>query len=148
MDNKELKEILYNSMLKMKKLGPKYLQNFTEGERAILVKLMVEYPKSLYPKDLQEFLNVGSGRIGNALKRLEEKKWITRSDDENDSRKTIVSLTEEGYKEISALNRNCEVFMQNVIKIYGEDRFCKFVYDFKDLVQTILICEQKENNND
>ncbi len=147
MIDEKIKEILYKNILKLKKMGPKYLQNFTEGERAILVKLMIEYPKSLNPKDLQEYLNVGSGRIGNALKRLEEKKWISRSDDKKDSRKTLVSLTKEGHEEIVFLNKNCEDFMEKVIKIFGEERFCQFVYDFKDLVEIILICEQEENNN-
>lgn len=57
----------------------------------------VQY-KGANPGTLSEYLNVGTGRIGNALKDLEEKGLIERSKESKDKRKTVVVLTEEGKK--------------------------------------------------
>lgn len=147
MDNLESKKILYQTLLKLKKTCPRYLKNYTEGERAILSKLMLEYPNGVYPKDLQEFLNVGSGRIGNVLKQLEEKNWINRTTDDRDCRKTVVTLTKDGFSEIEKIKKDCDIFIDKTIEMFGKERFNKFVCDFKDLTEIILICEQEEINN-
>ena len=47
-------------------------------------------------KDLGKTLMLDSNTLTPLLKKLESKKYITRSKDKNDSRNTIIKLTEEG----------------------------------------------------
>ena len=59
--------------------------SFGRGEPKIILYLN-NHPEGANPGALSEYLNVGTGRIGNALKDLEEKGLIERSKESKDKR--------------------------------------------------------------
>lgn len=73
-----------------------------EGQFAISHLIMDSDNQGVSPGYLAEKLQVGSGRIGNALKKMEAKGIIERKPDPKDKRKTIVKLSKKGYGEALA----------------------------------------------
>ncbi len=65
------------------------------GEMGILCYLN-QHGDQVTPGCLQKKLNVGSGRIANALGNLENKGLIVRRNATEDKRKTYISLTDAG----------------------------------------------------
>jgi len=73
--------------------GLKYL------EYAVLATLRVSgTPYCMTPSQLQARLLFTSGGLSNLLKRLELNGWIQRTDDPNDGRGVLVSLTTKGRR--------------------------------------------------
>lgn len=53
-------------------------------------------------RDLQEVLMIRPGSLSELLSKLEEKGFLVRQEDENDRRKVILTLTEEGQDAAAA----------------------------------------------
>lgn len=68
--------------------------NFHSGENGILCYLSQH--EDATPGQLQKHLQVGSGRIANALASLQSKGLVRRENATDDRRKVRVSITEEG----------------------------------------------------
>lgn len=68
-------------------------------EYAVLATLRVSgTPFKMTPSSLKSRLLFTSGGLSNLLKRLEANAWIARSNDPNDGRGVLVSLTAKGRK--------------------------------------------------
>ena len=70
-------------------------------------------------RELQEILNVQAGSLSELLGKLESRGYILREKDEEDKRKAVVSLTEEGRRVLSEADshrRDAELF-----DVLGED---------------------------
>lgn len=118
------------------------MTHITHGERAILRYLNAN-PEGLTPGQLSALMNVGSGRIGNALRVLEGKKWIRRVTCEEDKRKTIVHLTDEGKR---VQENNERQFIEGVnlaVSRMGEEKY----YEYLKLMKTFLdaLAEKRED---
>jgi len=79
---------------------------------------------------LKEQLEVGSGRMSDILKRLEEKELILRRDDPKDSRKVIVYITEQGREHAVYANERLRVWYRKLQEYLGER-------DSKELVRIL-----------
>ena len=65
------------------------------GEEGLLHYLAYKHD-GVYSGVLKDQLGVGSGRMADILRRLEEKELIVRSEDTEDSRRVVVLITELG----------------------------------------------------
>lgn len=87
-------------------------------------------------------LHVVPGRMADILKKLEEKKLIVRSRDENDRRVVKAHLTEKGLKVSSEKRSEIHKEYKGLFEILGED-------DLRELIRLLRIVlsyypEQKE----
>lgn len=116
------------------------LNNLSKGEIALMSYIYDH--NNVSPGQLIDVLKVGSGRVANALKDLERKKYIIRLNDESDHRKTILYLTDEGKEFVK---KSKEEGKKNIFSIYeslGED-------DSENLIRIInKLVNAKENLND
>lgn len=97
----------------------------TLGRGEFRILLIIHKRKECTPGELSSILNVGTGRIANALKDLGKKGFITRSQNKEDKRRSVVQLTEKG-EEIS--KKISDVFLRKVKLIVdglGEEEFMK-----------------------
>ena len=63
-------------------------------------------------KDLAEKLDIRPSSLSEALDRLQEKEFITRSTDENDKRKVIVSLTDKAVDRMNKRRENKDEYQR------------------------------------
>lgn len=72
-----------------------------KGELFVLLYLH-KYNGVAYPKDLSKAMSATTARVAVILNHLEAKQFIIRQNDPNDSRQTIINITEKGQEEIEA----------------------------------------------
>lgn len=89
------------------------------GEGQILICLIEK--NGLTPGLLSDLTDLGSGRIANILKSMEEKGYIIRKKDDNDKRKVFVYITEEGKKWHQENKKRVEEEINNVLNYIGEN---------------------------
>ena len=91
------------SARKIDKYFESYLQDFefTPNEYAILNS--IHSKEANKPSELARFLNMDKGYIARQLMRLEEKRYIHRSDDKSDKRSHAIVLTKKGEGIIQSL---------------------------------------------
>lgn len=104
-----------------------------QGETGILCWLLKVYPAPVYSGDIAEKMGIGTGRVGNALKSLEEKGVIIRSRDEEDKRKVLVSLTKQGYEKTKEAYLKTSSFLDDLIDTYGVEKMNQFLKSFNEL---------------
>ncbi len=116
-----------------------FLNASNKGEIALMI--YINQHDNVTPGELMSALNVGSGRIANALKNLEKKENIIRLKDENDKRKTYIYLTDKG-KEIVMSNLDmARKYILSIYEVLGE-------FDAKNLIRIMKkLVAAKENNN-
>lgn len=96
--------------------------SFGRGKPKIILYLN-NHPEGANPGALSEYLNVGTGRIGNALKDLEEKGLIERSKESKDKRKTVVVLTEKGKEKAAGFKAFFTLKIRQMVDALGGDDF-------------------------
>lgn len=144
MDTQALYERTLKSFFEYNKTEPpKRMENMTIGEKGILRILRKEYPNPIFSGDFSVHLNVGTGRIGNALKSLEEKGFIYRVVDKGDRRKVLVYLTDEGKTKIDEKEKELKEFIFKVIDEVGNDKY-EQILDAFDLFRTSIMKVEKE----
>lgn len=100
MDYKELAEeyLMIRAQL-LKVPASQQVTKLVKGELFVL-NYLATHEKAVYPKDLSKEMVVSTARIAVILNQMEDKKWITRTVDTEDSRQILVALTEEGHQVI------------------------------------------------
>ncbi|MDY2680375.1 MAG: transcriptional regulator [Lentihominibacter sp.] len=83
------------------------INEFARGELFVLNYLLA-HEGTAYPKDLSREMKVSSARIAALLNQTEKKGWTMRTADPDDSRQTLITMTEEGHEAI--MNRKKEIF--------------------------------------
>lgn len=76
---------------------------------------------SAHPKDLSEELMVSTARMAVLLNQLEEKEYIVRIPDEEDSRQTIVKLQPKGIRFFEDINDEILKFIAKCFKELGAE---------------------------
>lgn len=125
----ELRQELINVMVSVKQVLVK--KNFSRpliGEGQILICLIEN--NGLTPGTLSDISELGSGRVANILKSMEEKGYIVRKKDNNDKRKVLVYITEEGKKWHNENKKMVEEEVDNILKYIGEN-------DTKELIRIL-----------
>lgn len=121
------------------------IKNISIGEKAILRLLQDKGKEGLYSGDISKYLNVGTGRIGNALKSLEKKGFIQRKKDKGDKRKVKVYLTKEGEERLASLQKRVDDAFKKVIEAYGIKRYESFLIESEDLLKVVQnLCSKEE----
>lgn len=141
-------QALYERTLKTffefnKEEPPKRMENMTIGEKGILRFLKEKYPNPIFSGDFSTHLNVGTGRIGNALKSLESKGFIYRVVDHDDRRKVLVYLTDEGKEKIEEKERKLKEFIFKVIEEVGNEKYEQILDSFELFRITIMKVEKE-----
>lgn len=110
--------------------------NNARGVRAIIISLYLRGGKDgLNPGELSRILGVGSGRIGNALKFLEAKGYVTRQSCPDDLRKKNVRLSPSGIK---LAKESYEDFLDNLTFVrqkMGDERFDSFIELLQEVIE-------------
>lgn len=101
---------------------PSQLSALGRGEFGILF-LLQRKGTPMSPSDISKMMHIGSGRVGNALKDLEKKNFIKRTQDKKDKRKYWVSLTAVGKTQADKFISVFEKKIQAVVKGLGEEDF-------------------------
>lgn len=91
-----------------------------KGEGRI-IGYLGSHSETVTPGELSEILNVGSGRIANALKNLETKKLVIRKTDSLDKRRTIVQLTEKGNDSFQCVKNEMTERIGQIFDKLGEE---------------------------
>ena len=89
------------------------------GQYRILLILRKE--GQIQQKKLQDILKIQSGSISEILSKLESRCLIKRFRDELDKRRILISLTEEGYKTIIAIEEEFKNEEQYLFDTLDED---------------------------
>ena len=119
--------------------------NLDAGESGILYYLI--YHNGATPSELQKHLNVGSGRIANALNTLQNKGLIFRQDALDDRHKVKVFITEEGKLLQENRRREYMEYIQRVLEKMGEEEaseFLRLLEKFMNYNQILIASERKE----
>ena len=75
----------------------------------------------VYSGVLKDQLGVGSGRMADILRRLEEKELIVRSEDTEDSRRVVVHITELGRERAVSMNQRVLAWYERLHEYLGEE---------------------------
>lgn len=89
------------------------------GEEGLLHYLAYKHD-GVYSGVLKEQLGVGSGRMADILRRLEEKELIVRSEDTEDCRRVVVHITELGREHAINMNRRVLAWYGRLHDYLGE----------------------------
>ncbi len=144
------KEQYYQQMFLLTRKINAYIEHnsrfkLSKGEGGILCELK-KHPDGLTPGELAKKMDVGSGRIGNALKNMEKKGIIVRKDDDMDRRKTVVTLTEKGLSLVDECQIRFEHRMNYVIDKMGAETFEKYLSLSKEFVDAFIQYSDEEDN--
>lgn len=100
MNAKMKAEEFFWMMLNCRKSLTEIPQNCSQGETGVLVYLAFMQDR-ITPSELSEKLNVSLPRIASVLNSLEFKELIIKEIDNEDKRKTIVAITQNGKEFVS-----------------------------------------------
>lgn len=118
----------------------KDIYGITKGEIGIMIYIS-KHNNFTNPGELIERFGVCSGRIGNALKNLENKGMIKRNSNDKDKRKTNVFLTEKGLEISKMMIEDINKKMLEFYNRLGEN-------DAKELIRILKkINNEKEEKN-
>ena len=127
MDSREKAEEFLNLMFeKNKKCLVEKTKDLSQGEKGCLFYLtFVE--NDISASRLSEVLNVSMPRIVSLINTLETKGLIIKNCDQNDKRKTIITITDFGKKIV--LDKKEEVIskLSNIIDALGENEFNEYI---------------------
>ena len=90
------------------------------GEVGLLHYLAYKHD-GVYSGVLKDQLGVGSGRMADILRRLEEKELIVRSEDTEDSRRVVVHITELGRERAVSMNQRVLAWYGRLHEYLGEE---------------------------
>ena len=113
-----------------------FINKLSEGEKGIIGWLCHIYPEPIASGDIAVKMKIGTGRVGNALKSLEQKGLIQRKRDEDDQRKVLVSLTKKGYEKGMLVQHKATQFLTELIDDVSIDVFEEFLDDFQTIMES------------
>ena len=88
---------------------------------------------SLLSGDIARRIKAGTGRVATALNVLEAKGYVLRSVPEEDRRKVLVTLTEEGRSFVDGLRSAFHSSLDDVVQAIGEERFFSFLDTYVEI---------------
>lgn len=135
----QLMDVLMN--LRQSNFNSKYSKSMV-GEGQILLYLTLE--NGLTPGILSEITELGTGRIANILKTMEEKGYIIRKKDEKDKRKVYVYVTEKGKQWHNENKTKLDEEIKNVLNYIGQKDSIELIRILKKIVDYNTLENQKE----
>ena len=102
--------------------------NKVHGQPMIMYEIYKSGEDGIAPTILAKKIKVGSSRIANALKKLEEYGYIKRVSSKDDHRKTNVILTKDGLNQVKEARDEMLKDFKKILKNIGEDNYIKYLY--------------------
>lgn len=96
------------------------LSKMVKGELFVL-NYLVTHENIIHPKELSAKMAVSTARIASLLNHMEDKKLILRYTDQNDSRQTVVVLTDEGKKAIQRIRTEVISHLSAMLESLGPE---------------------------
>ena len=97
------------------------IMEFLQGETRVLLFLLMNRNKEIYPSDLSEALNVTKQRITSILSSLRKKEFVVMELSKKDRRRMQVFLTYKGKKHIIVKEKIAENLIDTLIDRLGYD---------------------------
>ncbi len=98
MDYEAAAEELLEIQAKISKMQvERLMDDYIRGEMYALT-FLYRHEGRAYPKEISAGMGVSSARVAVLINHMEKKDWVKRSTDRNDSRQTIVSITDLGQE--------------------------------------------------
>lgn len=116
--------------------------NDMQGANAIVAYLS-NFKDGISAGTLSDAMNVSTARIAVALNSLESKGIISRKTCDNDKRKVVVSLTEEGRDYSEKVEKGIRTKLLLITNELGQEEMTDFIVKFKKIKE---ILERNENN--
>ena len=125
MNYNEKAEEIFNTITKRKNFIDKMPSNISQGESGVL--LYLSNNNNVSQSELSEKLNVTMPRILAIINTLRAKKLIIKRIDSNDKRRTIISITEKGKKDIIQKKKNAISFIEKIIKELSDEEIEQYI---------------------
>jgi len=97
------------------------VMEFLQGETRVLLFLLMNKNKEIYPSDLSEALYVTRQRITSILSSLRKKQFVVMESSQKDRRRMQVFLTYKGKKYIIVKEKIAENLIDTIIDRVGYD---------------------------
>lgn len=111
------------------------INDSVRGENMV-ISLIDKNGGSIYPKNIEKEMGVSSARVAKIINNLENKNLIIRETDKEDRRKTLVSLTKDGYEFVEIKNQQMNFAITTMFDLLGD----------KDSEDFVRIVEKIETN--
>ena len=122
MNYNEKAEEIFNSLTNRKKFADKMPSNISQGESGVLLYLLNNDSVSLSEK-----LNITMPRVAAIINTLQDKMLVIKKTDPNDKRKTIITITEKGKKDILQKRKNAIIFIESIIKELTDEEIMQYI---------------------
>lgn len=126
MNNEILEQIFNELRIRSKHSLIDSLNEFNKGEIGVLSYLMFDCD-GVSAGCLSNQLNVSTARIASILNSLEDKKYIKRISDNNDKRKTIVYITNNGKELVNQCKKEILNKINNVLNDIGIEDIKRYI---------------------
>lgn len=122
MKKEELRERLIHELWRMYKMDIiAHLIEFVEGETAVLAYLAERDGQSVNPSNISDELRVSRARTANILRSLRQKGMVDMAIADDDRRKMLVRLTDEGRRQFREKFRFVSDYFDLYIDVLGEE---------------------------
>ncbi len=137
MDYEELTMELFQTMNEMKKARPqKNMDGIVKGESFVLQFLM-ENSSGAIPSDLSAAMGTTTARIAATLNSLDKKGLISRRIDNDDRRRIIVELTDDGKVLAKEQWRQFMEETEQMLRSVGDEDAKAYIRILKKMVESI-----------
>jgi len=126
-----------------KNLHPHQVVEKTQLEQRgmnFLIKFLANSGGKTFTFEIADKMHISTARVSNLVNKLEAKGLVERRISKDDARKTLISLTVEGFKQHKIMEERYYSLVSQMIDAIGKDELKQFVDTF-DKMQTFL-----ENN--
>lgn len=110
------------------------MSKMLKGELFVL-NYLATHEQQTHPNKISKEMAVSTARIAVLLNRLEEKGFITRTDDPEDNRQVIVRLTEKGAENIAQCRKETLSHVTEMLEHLGPDDARELLRIEKKIVQ-------------
>lgn len=133
MDKRDLRDELRASLSEFyhSKVTNSFIE-FFQGEGAVLICLQ-HSNGPIYPSTISDLVNLSRARVTNIINSLRQKGLVNLEQDENDRRKSLVTLTEKGINFVINGANTLELYMDTLFNAIGEEKMTILI----DIVKTV-----------
>lgn len=97
--------------------------------------------------EISDYMSVSTARVAVLLKKMSEKKLITKTTDPHDKRKVMVSITEEGKKQYCEKMNEIILYAGAIIDHIGIAKIEDFIASCKDIRDVVNRVEREQSEN-
>ena len=99
-----------------------------------ILGFLICHENRAYPKELSRAFMVSTARIAVILRRLEEKGYIIRTADQNDSRQVVVTISEKGIEKLMEYRSSAAEYLARRLEMMGYDDAVEYIRLEKKLI--------------